>query len=64
MAGFVRVIWVCREAVYFLNREWTGQITLKLLEKIDLQEKSILRAPTVCPTVKMTGRAAVAALAR
>jgi hypothetical protein len=41
MAGFVRVIWVSREAVYFCERDWTGQITLKLLGKIDLSRKSI-----------------------
>jgi hypothetical protein len=35
MAGFVRVIWVAREEVYFFNRDWTGQITLKSLQKID-----------------------------
>ena len=31
MAGFVRVIWRGREADYFCNRDWTGQITLKFL---------------------------------
>jgi len=40
MAGFVRVIWVSREAEYFCGRDWTGQITLKLLAKIDLSRKS------------------------
>src|SRR6476469_9639495 len=40
MAGFVRVIWVSREAEYFCARDWTGQITLKLLAKIDLSRKS------------------------
>jgi hypothetical protein len=39
MAGFVRVIWVAREEVYFFNEDWTGKITLKLLEKIDLSGK-------------------------
>ena len=34
MAGVVRVIWVEREAEYFCGRGWTGQISLKLLEKI------------------------------
>jgi len=40
MAGCVRVIWVSREAEYFCGRDWTGQITLKLLAKIDLSRKS------------------------
>ena len=34
MAGVVCVIWVCHEAEYFCSRNWTGQISLKLLEKI------------------------------
>ena len=34
MAGVVGVIWVWREADYFCGRDWTGQISLKLLEKI------------------------------
>jgi hypothetical protein len=34
MAGVVGVIWVCHEAEYFCSRNWTGQISLKLLEKI------------------------------
>jgi hypothetical protein len=34
MAGVVGVIWVSREADYFCGRDWTGQISLKLLEKI------------------------------
>jgi hypothetical protein len=41
MAGFVRVIWVWREAEYFCARDWTGQIKLKLLGKIDLSRKSV-----------------------
>ena len=41
MAGVVRVIWVCDEEVYFFGRYRTGQITLKLLRKIDLSGKSI-----------------------
>jgi hypothetical protein len=35
MAGFVRVIWGRGEAGYFCGRDWTGQIMLKLLPKID-----------------------------
>ena len=35
MAGVVRVIWGAREADYFCVRGWTGQISLKLLEKIE-----------------------------
>ena len=31
MAGVVRVIWRGREADYFCNRDWSGQITLKFL---------------------------------
>ena len=34
MAGVVGVIWVRDEAEYFCGRGWTGQISLKLLEKI------------------------------
>jgi hypothetical protein len=34
MAGLLRVIWARDEAVYFCARDWTGQISLKLLEKI------------------------------
>jgi hypothetical protein len=34
MAGVVGVIWVSREAEYFYGRDWTGQISLKMLEKI------------------------------
>src|SRR4051812_28867040 len=34
MAGVVGVIWVSREAEYFCGRDWTGQISLKLLEKL------------------------------
>ena len=41
MAGFVRVIWVDDEAEYFFVRDWTGQIKLKLLEKIGLSRKSL-----------------------
>ena len=44
MAGFVRVIWGRREADYFCNRDWTGQISLKLLEKIAPARTSILFA--------------------
>jgi len=34
MAGVVGVIWGRREADYFCVRDWTEQISLKLLEKI------------------------------
>jgi hypothetical protein len=34
MAGVVGVIWGSGEAAYFCNQGWTGQITLKRLEKI------------------------------
>jgi hypothetical protein len=44
MAGVVWVIWVCDEAEYFCGRDWTGQITLKLLRKIDLSRKIDFRA--------------------
>jgi hypothetical protein len=44
MAGVVGVIWVSREEVYFCRRDWTGQITLKLLRKIDLSRKIDFRA--------------------
>jgi hypothetical protein len=39
MAEVVRVIWVCGEAEYFCRGDWTGQITLKLLWKIEFSEK-------------------------
>jgi hypothetical protein len=35
MAGVVGVIWVWREEVYFFGGDWTGQITLKFLPKMD-----------------------------
>jgi hypothetical protein len=35
MAGFVGVIWVRGEAEYFCGRDWTGQIALKSLLKIN-----------------------------
>jgi hypothetical protein len=35
MAGVVGVIWGDSEEVYFFERGWTGQITLKSLGKID-----------------------------
>ncbi|MEH2535608.1 hypothetical protein V1277_005093 [Bradyrhizobium sp. AZCC 1588] len=38
-AEFVSVIWVCGEAEYFCGHDWTGQITLKLLWKIDYSRK-------------------------
>jgi hypothetical protein len=38
------VIWVSREAEYFCGGDWTGQITLKLLMKIDLSRKIDFRA--------------------
>jgi hypothetical protein len=44
MAGVVGVIWASREAEYFCERDWTGQITLKLLGKIDLSRKIDFRA--------------------
>jgi hypothetical protein len=34
MAGFVEVIWGGCEAEYFCERDWTGQISLKSLQKI------------------------------
>jgi hypothetical protein len=34
MAGFVGVIWGLGEVEYFCVRGWTGQISLKLLQKI------------------------------
>jgi hypothetical protein len=37
MARVVGVIWVWREEVYFCNRGWTGQITLKSLQKINFR---------------------------
>jgi hypothetical protein len=44
MAGVVGVIWVSREAEYFCGGDWAGQITLKLLMKIDLSRKIDFRA--------------------
>jgi hypothetical protein len=46
MARVVGVIWVCEEAEYFCERDWTRQITLKLLSKIGLSRKIDFRAPT------------------
>jgi hypothetical protein len=34
MAGVLGVIWGNGEAVYFFTPGWTGQISLKLLDKI------------------------------
>jgi hypothetical protein len=34
MAGFLEVIWGSDEAEYFCERDWIGQISLKLLRKI------------------------------
>jgi hypothetical protein len=34
MARFVEVIWGGGEVEYFCGRDWTGQISLKLLRKI------------------------------
>ncbi|WP_156438451.1 hypothetical protein [Bradyrhizobium valentinum] len=48
MARVVGVIWVCGEAEYFCGGDWTGQITLKLLGKIDLSGKiDFSRAPAI-----------------
>jgi hypothetical protein len=38
------VIWGDREGEYFCGRGWTGQITLKSLQKIGLS-----RMPAICP---------------
>jgi hypothetical protein len=37
MAGVVGVIWVSREELFFFNWDWTGQITLKSLQKINFR---------------------------
>jgi hypothetical protein len=42
MAGFVGVIWGGGEAEYFCGRDWTGQITLKSLRKIDFSRIGLL----------------------
>jgi hypothetical protein len=34
MVGFLEVIWGSGEAEYFYERDWTGQISLKLLRNI------------------------------
>ena len=34
MARFLELIWGGSEAEYFCERDWTGQISLKLLRKI------------------------------
>jgi hypothetical protein len=53
MAGVVGVIWVWREAEYFCGGDWTGQITLNLLWKIDLSGKiDFLPAPAIYPTCR------------
>jgi hypothetical protein len=40
--GFIEVIWGDREQDYFRGRGWTGQITLKPLQKIDLSRTSAI----------------------
>ena len=37
--GLMPLIWVNREAEYFLRRDWTTQITLIGLEKFDFTRK-------------------------
>ncbi|WP_187399149.1 hypothetical protein [Bradyrhizobium paxllaeri] len=53
MAQFVGVIWVLREAVYFSAHHWTGQISLKLQEKIahwrSVQMRGIRSDPGINP---------------
>ena len=39
------MIWGNREQEYFCGRDWTGQITLKPLQKIDFA-----RTSAICPT--------------
>jgi hypothetical protein len=55
MAEGVSVIWVGGEAEYFCERDWTGQITLKSLRKIDLSIKSFFRALPIYPTCRTNG---------
>jgi hypothetical protein len=43
MAGDMPVIWVKREARYFCGQDWTGQISLNRLRKIDFGRTSITR---------------------
>ena len=50
MAGVVSVIWGGREQEYFCGWGWTGQITLKLLWKIDF-----LRRSAICLTGGLEG---------
>jgi hypothetical protein len=53
MGRVVRVIWGDREQEYFCGRDWTGQITLKSLQKINLP-----RTSAICPTGRTRGRTA------
>ena len=52
MVGVVAVIWGDREQEYFCGRDWTGSITLKPLQKIDLP-----RTSAICPTGRGKGAA-------
>ena len=49
MAGFLEVIWGDGEAEYFLGRDWTAQISLKLLRKI-AQSRTTDRPPAGRPS--------------
>ena len=49
MAGFVRVIWGRGEADYFCVRGWTGQISLKLLQKIAQSRTTNGLRPLISP---------------
>jgi hypothetical protein len=60
MAGVVGVIWVRHEAEYFCSRGWTGQISLKLLEKIAQSRRAAMRGP---PMSAISGLTRLSALA-
>jgi hypothetical protein len=58
------VIWVSREAEYFLKWDWTGQIMLKRFNKFRRARKSITPVGvadyafgSICPTALIVGRA-------
>jgi hypothetical protein len=46
------LIWGIDEAEYFCGQDWTGQITLKALQKIDFR-----RTSEICPTGRSEGAA-------
>ena len=51
----MKLIWVKREVEYFFKQDWTGQISLKALDKFDFARKrfgreSAMRCSTTNPS--------------